>query len=270
MGNGNGNGNGSARDAVNSDRSIADVAKLAGTTSRTLRHYDDIGLLSPSRIGSNGYRYYNADALAKLQRILLLRQLGLALPGIAEVLAGQRDDTRALSDHVRVLQAEKQRIDRLISSVTITIHKLTEGEALMAEEMFDGFDHSEYKDEVEQRWGAEAYASSSAWWNAKSAVEKADFTAVQKELAADWSSAAECGIDPDSEEAQQLAKRHYDWLAAIPGTPSEGEAGPPVAYYLGLADMYVADPRFARNYGGQAGAEFVRAAMVTFASTQLS
>jgi len=140
----------------------------------------------------------------------------------------------------------------------------------MAEEMFDGFDHSEYKDEVEQRWGAEAYASSSAWWNAKSAAEKADFSAVQKNLAADWSSAAERGIDPDGAEAQQLAKRHYDWLAAIPGTPSEGKAGPPVAYFLGLADMYVTDPRFASNYGGQAGAEFVRAAMVTFASTRLS
>jgi len=252
-----------------SDRSINDVARLAGTTSRTLRHYDDIGLLSPSRLGANGYRYYNADALARLQRILLLRQLGLGLPAIAEVLAGQRDDTLALEDHVRLLEAEKQRIDRLIVSVTTTIHKLTEGETLMAEEMLDGFDHTEYQAEVEQRWGAEASASSNAWWNAKSAEEKADFTARQKQLAADWSLAAERGVDPASDEAQQLAQRHYDWLAGIPGTPSDGKDGPPAAYYLGLADMYVADPRFARNYGGQAGAEFVRAAMVAFARNQL-
>ncbi|EAR25869.1 putative transcriptional regulator [marine actinobacterium PHSC20C1] len=256
-------------DRHTSDRSINDVARLAGTTSRTLRHYDDIGLLRPSRIGTNGYRYYNAEMLARLQRILLLRQLGLGLPAISDVLAGQRDDTRALEDHVRLLHAEKQRIDRLIASVTTTIHKLSEGETLMAEEMLDGFDHTEHRDEVEQRWGAEAYASSNSWWNAKSAEAKAEFTATQKRLAADWKSAAERGIGPESDEGQQLAKRHYDWLAGIPGTPSEGKVGPPVAYYLGLADLYVADPRFARNYGGQAGAEFVRAAMVAFAHKSL-
>ena len=63
------------------DRSIQDIARLAGTTSRTLRHYDDIGLLEPSRIGANGYRYYDQHALVRLQRILLLRDLGLGLPG---------------------------------------------------------------------------------------------------------------------------------------------------------------------------------------------
>ena len=57
--------------------SIQQIAKLAGTTSRTLRHYDEIGLLKPSRVGSNGYRYYDGAALLQLQRILLLRELGL-------------------------------------------------------------------------------------------------------------------------------------------------------------------------------------------------
>ena len=66
--------------------SIQQIAKLAGTTSRTLRHYDDIGLLSPSSVGHNGYRHYDQAALVRLQRILLLRELGLGLPQIAEVL----------------------------------------------------------------------------------------------------------------------------------------------------------------------------------------
>ena len=68
--------------------SIQDIARRAGTTSRTLRYYDAIGLLEPSRIGSNGYRYYDQAALVRLQRILLLRELGLGLPAIAEALAG--------------------------------------------------------------------------------------------------------------------------------------------------------------------------------------
>ncbi|MBH0053075.1 MerR family transcriptional regulator [Salinibacterium sp. SWN139] len=252
------------------ERSINDVARLTGTTSRTLRHYDDIGLLTPSRVGTNGYRYYGADALARLQRILLLRELGLGLPAIAEVLAGQLDDTAALRDHVRLLEGEKQRIDRLIASVSTTIHKLTEGEPLMAEEMFDGFDHAAHKDEVEQRWGADSYAASNTWWKAMSAADQTAFVAAQKQLAADWATAAERGDDPESDAAQVLAQRQFDALVGIPGTPSEGKAGPPQEYYLGLADLYVADPRFARNYGGQAGAEFVRAAMVAFAAARWS
>jgi DNA-binding transcriptional MerR regulator len=68
------------------DWSIQQTARIAGTTSRTLRHYDDIGLLKPSRIAQNGYRHYDQEALVQLQRILLLRELGLGLPVIAEVL----------------------------------------------------------------------------------------------------------------------------------------------------------------------------------------
>ena len=86
------------------DRSIQDIAKVAGTTSRTLRHYDSVGLLEPSRIGSNGYRYYDEDALATLQRILMLRDLGLSIPAIGDVLSGQRDHTIALRQHLAWLQ----------------------------------------------------------------------------------------------------------------------------------------------------------------------
>lgn len=74
---------------------IQEIARSAGTTSRTLRHYGDIGLLRPSRVGNNGYRYYDQDCLLRLQRILLLRELGLSLPAIAEILDGQRDTVSA-------------------------------------------------------------------------------------------------------------------------------------------------------------------------------
>ena len=56
--------------ARTADWSIQEVARLAGTTSRTLRHYDAVGLLPPSRVAANGYRHYDADALVRLQRCL--------------------------------------------------------------------------------------------------------------------------------------------------------------------------------------------------------
>jgi len=249
--------------------SIQEIAKLAGTTSRTLRHYDDTGLVPPSRVGANGYRYYDADALVRLQRVLLLRDLGLGIPAIAEVLSGERDDQHALTLHLTWLREEQRRLDRQIASVETTIQTLRGGEKPMAENMFDGFDHTQYKEEVEERWGKDAYAKSDGWWRGLSADEKAAFYETASRLGADWIDAAERGVDPESDEAQALAQRQFDWLRGIPGTPGGGQAGPTKEYFTGLGEMYVADPRFAKNYGGEAGAAFVRDAMKAYADRNL-
>jgi DNA-binding transcriptional MerR regulator len=251
------------------DWSIQDIARLAGTTSRTLRHYDDIGLLKPTRIGANGYRYYDRHALVRLQRILMLRELGLGLPAVADVLAGETDAPRALAGHLAWLRQEQQRLLRQIAAVETTIGSLKGGEEIMAEDMLDGFDHTQYKDEVEERWGKDAYAKSDAWWRGLSSQQRKEHQDAQRALAADWIEAADRGIDPAGDEAQALAKRQFDWLGGIPGTPGSEQGGPTKAYFIGLGDMYVADPRFAVNYGGQAGAEFVRDAMRAYAEQNL-
>lgn len=250
------------------DWSIQDIARLAGTTSRTLRHYGEVGLLEPTRVGSNGYRYYNEDALARLQRILLLRELGLGIPAISDVLAGQRDHAQALLSHLHWLEQEKARLDRQIISVETTILKMEGGEQLMAEEMLDGFDHTEYKDEVEERWGKDAYAKSDKWWRSQTPAEKAAWKKRAEDLGLAWIDAANRGIAPDSDEAQALAQRQFDWLAGIPGTP-QVNGGPTKEYFIGLGEMYVADPRFGVNYGGQQGAEFVRDVMAIYAEANL-
>jgi MerR family transcriptional regulator, thiopeptide resistance regulator len=251
------------------DWSIQEIAKLAGTTSRTLRHYDDLGLLLPTRIGGNGYRYYDEAALVRLQRIMLLRELGLGLPVIADVLDREESAPHALRSHLEWLQQEQDRLTRQIASVERTIGALEGGERLMAEQMFDGFDHTQYKEEVEQRWGKDAYAKSDAWWRSMSADEKSAWQQRVTQLGSDWIAAHERGIDPAGDEAQALAQRHFEWLRGIPGTPGGGAEGPSKEYFLGLAEMYVADERFGANYGGQAGAEFVRDAMTVYAERNL-
>ncbi|MBW9092454.1 MerR family transcriptional regulator [Microbacterium jejuense] len=249
--------------------SIQQIAKLAGTTSRTLRHYDDIGLLAPSSVGHNGYRYYDQAALVRLQRILLLRELGLGLPQIAEVLGREASEAHALESHLAWLRQEQDRLARQIASVEHTITALRGGERLMAENMFDGFDHTQYKDEVEQRWGKKAYADSDRWWRSMSADEKAAWQQRVSDLGRDWIAAAESGVAPESDDAQALAKRHVEWLTGVPGTPAATPGGDVKAYVLGLGEMYVADPRFAANYGGEKGAEFVRDALRVYAEAQL-
>lgn len=240
------------------DWSIQETARLTGTTSRTLRHYDAIGLLPPTDIAANGYRYYDEAALVRLQRILLLREFGLPLARIAEVLDRTEDPIPALAEHVRALVRERARIERQIVSVTATITRLEAGEPLMAEEMFDGFDHREYEQEVTQRWGVEAYAKSDRWWTGLDETEREEWKARVSELSADWIAAAEAGAAPDSARCQDLAVRHIDWLRSVPGTPAHESEEALAGYVSGLAEMYVDDPRFAANYGGNAGAELVR------------
>jgi DNA-binding transcriptional MerR regulator len=253
------------RGADTVQHSIQDVARLAGTTSRTLRHYGAEGLLPPTRIGANGYRYYDERALVRLQRILLLRDLGLGIPAIRLVLDREVDETDALKAHLGWLEQERQRLDRKIRSVQGTITTLEGTGQLMAEQMFDGFDHTQYEEEVVERWGADAYRSSDQWWRGMTTVQRADWQAATQALQTDWADAATRQLDPAGDEAQQLAHRHVEWLAAIPGLPREN--GHPAADYVrGLGEMYVVDDRFAANYGGTAGATFVRDALAVYAA----
>jgi DNA-binding transcriptional MerR regulator len=250
------------------DFSIHEVARLAGTTSRTLRHYGSIGLLEPTRTGANGYRYYDRDALVRLQRILLLRQLGLGLEDIAQALAHDGDAASALRRHLAWLGAEQDRLARQARAVELTIRALETGGPLMAEDMFDGFDHTQYREEVEQRWGARAYADSDAWWRGLGPDGQKEWQASVAQLGADWRAAFAAGEAHDGDAARALAARHVRWLGGIPGTPGYPD-GPTPEYVLGLADMYVADPRFAENYGGPDGAAFVRDALRAYAEREL-
>jgi len=245
------------------------IAALAGTTSRTLRHYDSVGLLTPSRIAGNGYRHYDQAALVRLQRILLLRELGLGLPAIAAVLEHQESAVAALEAHVGWLRSEQERLARQIASVEETIASVLKGKNIMAENMFDGFDHTQYRDEVEERWGKDAYARGDSWWRGLGATAQADWKERQAALNRDWIAAAAGGASASSPGAQELARRHVEWLASIPGTPASAPGGDVRGYVTGLGAMYVADPRFGANYGGEAGATFVRDALALYAEQNL-
>ncbi|MFJ2935475.1 MerR family transcriptional regulator [Streptomyces sp. NPDC087219] len=243
--------------------SIQEIAKKAGTTSRTLRHYGDRGLLEPSRIGANGYRYYDQAALVRLQRILLLRELGLSLPAIAEVLAGQRDTSAALRTHLALLEQERERIGRQIASVRTTLHKTENGEELMADEVFDGFDHTVYEQEVTERWGRDAYEKSDRWWRSLTAAQKKAFMDEQAGIARDFGQALKDGLAAGSDAVQEIARRQVAWLSTTT-TPTK-------EYVTGLGRMYVDDPRFTANYDkhGEGTAVLVRDAMEIYAERNL-
>lgn len=244
--------------------SIQDIARSAGTTSRTLRHYGQLGLLEPSRVGSNGYRYYDERALVRLQRILLLRELGLGLPAIAEIIDGQQDSAAALRTHLKLLEQERQRIGRQIESVKTTLRKTEGGEQLMAQEVFDGFDHTQYEQEVTERWGRDAYRKADDWYRSLSEEQKQEYGQRQLDIAADFGRAHLAGKPADGDEAQAITQRQYEWLT-LTATVSKG-------YFVGLGQMYVDDPRFTANYDkhGEGTAAYIRDAMKVYAERNLS
>ncbi|MFI6517953.1 MerR family transcriptional regulator [Spirillospora sp. NPDC050679] len=248
---------------------IQELATRAGITSRALRHYDHCGLLAPSRVGENGYRYYDATAVARLQRILLMRRLGMGLPAIAQVLAEEVDARDGLRAHIAALEEERDRIERRIRSVHHTLEALEAGAEPQMDVMLAGFnDH--YKDEVVSRWGEQAFQVSNDWWHGKTLQQQRAWKQDAEDLVAAWAAAAKSGASPASEHAQSLAARHVRWLSQIPGTPTaEGDRERSIEMVKGVGDMFVDDPRFAGMYGDEAGARFVRDALHAYARTRM-
>ena len=137
---------------------------MAGVTPRTLHHYDEIGLLKPSRIGDNGYRYYGEESLLKLQQILFYRELDFPLDDIRKIM-GRRDFDvlSALETHKESLTRQMERTKRLLVTVDNTINHI-KGEKLMSQKgLFEGFSEEEqekYALEAEQLYDPETVRES--------------------------------------------------------------------------------------------------------------
>jgi DNA-binding transcriptional MerR regulator len=244
--------------------SIAQVARISGVTSRTLRHYDDIGLLKPARIGANGYRYYEREQLLRLQEILVLRELGLGLDVIGKTLDGEQDRLDALRRHRDRLLAERDRYARLADSVARSIDELEGGEQMAAEQLFEGFDQSQYEDEVRGRWGhTEAYAESKRKVAAMTKEDAARLQAEEKAVVSELAEVLRAGVPVDDARTQALVDRHYRWFCSF-WTPSRNA-------YVCVGNMYVDDARFTVHYDAHAPglAVYLRDAIKVYAEARL-
>ncbi|MCA6092408.1 MerR family transcriptional regulator [Streptomyces sp. SCA3-4] len=251
--------------------SIADVARMSGTTSRTLRHYDDIGLLPPAWIGSNGHRYYEEAGLLRLQQILLMRELGLGLREIRAVLESQVDQVAALREHHQRLLGERDRLEKLARTVGRTIAELEENKEKhdmvkinRPENLFEGFETSDpgTDAEVRERWPE-------AWEESRQAIESMtaeDTERWQREVTAQMVRLAEfmvAGTPVADPAVQAEIDAHYQGVCRF-WTPN-AEA------YKGLGQTYVDDPQFRTNYDkiAEGLAVYQRDAMVVYADARL-
>lgn len=221
---------------------VKQLSTLAGITPRTLHHYDQIGLLKPSRKGENGYRYYGEESLWRLQQILLYRELGLPLEEIKRIM-GRRDYNvlSALEQHREELARRVARLQRLIQTVDETIHHLKGNQPMNNKQIFAGFSEEEqekYALEAEQLYDAETVRDSNRRWKAYGKEKQQQILAEAGEIYQDMIAALPKGAD--SPEAQAVVARwrknmEYFWT-------------PNLEQLQGLAEMYVHDPRFKANF----------------------
>ncbi|WP_113703502.1 MerR family transcriptional regulator [Nonomuraea lactucae] len=226
--------------------SVGQVSRLAGVTVRTLHHYDEIGLLSPSERTRAGYRRYTDDDLLRLQQVLLYRELGFPLDEIAVILDDPRaDEMTHLRRQHELLLRESDRLRDMITAVERAMQARSMNIALTPEERFEVFGDfrpEDYDAEVERRWGGtEAYAESR---RRVAVYTKADWLQIKDEgagLMDDLAAAFKAGLPADGERAMDLAERHR-------GHISRWFYDCSFEIHRCLGEMYVADPRFTATF----------------------
>ena len=229
--------------------SIHELSRLSGVTTRTLRWYDKIGLLKPSRVADSGYRYYGAKQVDRLQDILFYRALGVELALIRECLDSPSfNRLAALHHHLAALQAEKTRLETLIRSVEETIDCEERNEVMNDEAKFSAFkqqaiddNEATYGQEVRERYGDAAADETNAALMGLSGGEYAAWNELDYTLRQRLEQAVEMGLSPDSAEGREICELHRRWLSV---TDKKLTA----AKQKGIAELYVLDERFTRYY----------------------
>ena len=246
--------------------SINKLAKLAGISTRTLRYYDEIGLLSPKRVNSNGYRVYGQREVDLLQQILFFRELDMPLAEIKKIVTAKNYAERAvLQQHLNSLRIKQKHLELLINNVEKTI-SASKGEMIMSDkEKFEGFkrdliakNEEKYGEEVREKYGDTVIDDSNAKMMGLT-EEKYEEVQELSEKLNELLKKAHTEGNPAGELAQEVCSLHKEWLFYF--WPSYSKEA-----HLGLAQMYVDDPRFKKYYDDIAPgcAEFLHDALLVF------
>jgi len=248
---------------------VQKLGMMAGISTRTLRYYDEIGILKPARMSSSGYRIYGQKEVDRLQQILFYRELGIKLEIIKEIVTSPSfDGAEALKEHRSQLLDKRAQLDLLIANVEKTISS-TEGRITMTNnEKFEGFkqkllDDNEKKfgKEIRDKYGDDTVNKSNAKVKNMTEEQHEEVTRLAKEVATTLAEAFKTG-DPSSELAQKATDLHKRWISYYWSEYSK-EA------HAGLAQMYVDDERFTAYYDKEqpGTAAFLRDAIFIYTGT---
>lgn len=246
---------------------VGALAALAGVSVRTLRLYDEMGLVTPAARTPAGYRLYGEADLLRLQQALFYRELDFPLEDIRKALDTPGfDNVDALRRHRRLLELKAERLSALMGTIDRTIRALNGEEDMLSDkELYEGFDDEtivRYEREAKERWGhTDAYAQSRKKVKAMSKEQWASVKARGEEIALAFADAFKAGKESGGPEAMALCARWVEHLRAFyDPTPEMIE---------GLGALYVEHPEFRAYYEKLAPglADWLKPAMAAYAKT---
>ena len=225
---------------------VGQVARAARVTVRTLHHYDEIGLLSPSGRTPAGYRRYDDADLDRLQLIRYYRELGFPLDEIAVILDDPDADPAAhLRRQHELLTGRIGKLQEMVAAIELAMEAKRMNIRLTPEERFEvfgDFDPDAHAEEAERRWGdSDAYRESNRRAAGYSKEDWLRNKAENEEWGRRLVAVLESGAPADSPEAMALAEEHRQLISRWFYECS-------YEIHTGLADMYVSDPRFTAHY----------------------
>ncbi|KMT21973.1 MerR family transcriptional regulator [Clostridium cylindrosporum] len=236
---------------------IKTLAQMAGISSRTLRYYDEIGLLKPSRINSSGYRIYGQREVDLLQQILFYKSIEMKLEEIQHIISHPNFDiNKSLMEHHQRLIDKRNELDKLILTVEKTL-AYNKGEIIMSDkEKFQGFKKEKlaeneemYGNEIREKYGRETVEASNKKFMNMSEGDFENMKEIENQMFKSLSEVVKTS-DLDSQAAKDVYEKHKAWLSFSWENYSK-EA------HIGLAEMYVADERFAKYYNDRLELEVV-------------
>jgi DNA-binding transcriptional MerR regulator len=221
---------------------VGELSTIAGVSVRTLHHYDEIGLLVPSGRSDAGYRLYSYAELERLQEILVWRQLGFALEDIRALLEDTAHDREAaLLRQLELVASERECLGATARALDAALAAHRQGEQMTPTSVFANFDPSENEEEARERWGrTDAYRESARRTARYGAAEWAQIRAEADAVVAAFARLLMAGA-AGGEDARAVAERHRRHM-----TRWFYDVSPQM--HRNLAEMYIADARFAASY----------------------
>ena len=234
---------------------VHEVSKLTGVSVRALHHYDQLGLLKPAEVTEAGYRLYDEGSLARLQSILLFRELQFPLKDIGQILDSPTfDRNKALDQQIRMLELQKEHLENLIEFAKgmklVGVKRMTDFTA------FDTKKIDDYAREAKASWG-----QTKEWqeYEQKSKGRTKEQTAAISEgmmdIFKDFGAIRD--TDPAAEPAQALVKRLQSYITEHFYTCSD-------EILLSLSGMYGGGGSMTENIdkaGGPGTGTFAQAAV---------
>ena len=228
---------------------IQALSRLSGVTTRALRWYDKIGLLTPSGRTEGNYRLYGPAEVDRLQDILYYRALGVELAQVKRILDDPSYNRLAvLRSHLAALEAERERVQGLINSVKETILTQERDEIMIDEKKFEAFKRGAleeyrktYEAESREQYGDVEVDAMLTRLQGVTQEQYAEWESLGKEILEKLSAAVTAGTDPAGEVGKELAALHQRWLT-VTGNQYD------VQRHRGLAELYVQDERFTAYY----------------------